>query len=135
MPNSLVAIDAESGVVVSATQVGQRPGPVEVGDGAAWVVDLDDDTVSRVNLETREVKKIRVGVGTNDVTFGEGAVWVLNPTNLTVQRIDPEFSRVTDTIAVESDGRTTADQARSPPEREQSGLSLRSASTGSTRLF
>ena len=88
--------------MVASIPVGGRPGSVEVGFDSAWVVNLDDDTVTRVDLQTRAATKtIRVSVGTNDLAAGEGAVWLSNPFDLTVQRIDPEFSRVTDTIELE----------------------------------
>ncbi len=100
--NSLVAVDPGSGKIVASIPVGGRPGPVEVGFGSAWVLNLDDDTVTRVDLQAKTVTKtISVGVGAADLTVGEDAVWVVVPVGGdAVQRLDPEFSAVTDTIAL-----------------------------------
>ena len=61
--NSLVLLDAETGRLKATFDVGGTPTSVAVGEGAAWVLNADDQTITRVDERTRAVK-----------TFGSGGV-------------------------------------------------------------
>ena len=52
--NALVLLDPRSGDVREAVAVGATPVAVALGEGAAWVVNADAQTLSRVDAETRE---------------------------------------------------------------------------------
>jgi branched-chain amino acid transport system substrate-binding protein len=73
------AIATIDGDTVTYTQVGRTPGTIAVGEGAVWVLNADDRTISKIDPETREVVAT-VGTGgiTTDLAVGEGAVWVGN---------------------------------------------------------
>lgn len=74
--NAIATIDGDS---VTYTQVGRTPSTIAVGEGAVWVLNADDRTISKIDPETREVVAT-VGTGgiTTDLAVGEGAVWVGN---------------------------------------------------------
>jgi branched-chain amino acid transport system substrate-binding protein len=104
--NALAAIDP-AGRVVSYTDVGASPSNVAVGEGAVWVLNADDQTVSRVDPETRQVAKtFGTGETPTDIAVGEGAVWIGNAPGrgqdisytASVSRIDPQSSVVTRTL-------------------------------------
>ena len=48
-PNHVGIIDPDSNELVAEVPVGARPGPLAAGEGAAWVANLDDETVSRID--------------------------------------------------------------------------------------
>ena len=59
--------------------VGQGPTAVAVGEGAVWVANTQDDTVSRIDPRTAAVTQtIPVGRRPTGVAAGDGAVWVAN---------------------------------------------------------
>jgi YVTN family beta-propeller protein len=85
------------------------PIAVTVGEGAAWVTNNDDGSVSRIDPKTnRVVARIPVGDYPNAIASGDGAVWVVargsgNEINTDLlKRIDPATNRVTDAIKVVS---------------------------------
>jgi branched-chain amino acid transport system substrate-binding protein len=104
--NALAAIDP-AGRVDSYTEVGASPSNVTVGEGSVWVLNADDQTVSRIDPETRQVvKTFGTGQTPTDIAVGEGAVWVGNAPGrgqdisytASVSRIDPQSSVVTRTL-------------------------------------
>jgi YVTN family beta-propeller protein len=95
-PNFVAVIDGEENRVVESVQVGIRPGPIAIGEGAVWVGNLDDDTVTRIDPVTRTVvKTIPVPATPDAITVGAGAVWVVNGRLGMLYRIDPEFNEPT----------------------------------------
>jgi len=100
-PNSLAIIDAESNRVTGSVPVGIRPRPVAVGAGAVWVGNLDDRTLSRVDLATRTVQQnVGLQATPTGLTTGAGAVWIANGILGTVSRFDPTVNAVVETIDV-----------------------------------
>jgi branched-chain amino acid transport system substrate-binding protein len=104
--NALAAIDP-AGRVDSYTEVGASPSNVTVGEGSVWVLNADDQTVSRIDPETRQVvKTFGTGQTPTDIAVGEGAVWVGNAPargedisyTASISRIDPQSSVVTRTL-------------------------------------
>ena len=76
--NAIAAIDG-GGEAISYTQVGNTPSTIAVGEGAVWVLNADDRTISKLDPETRQVVKTFGTSGvTTDLAVGEGAVWVGN---------------------------------------------------------
>ena len=53
--NGVVAIDPAKAEVVSLTESNSLPGNVAAGEGAAWFVKDGEDTISRIDPETKEV--------------------------------------------------------------------------------
>ena len=87
---------------------GTAPSSVVVGEGSVWVLDGDDKTVTQIDPETNEVRRVfSTSSRPTDIAAGAGAVWVGNgPTEgLTdmpesVSRIDPASGVVVNTIAL-----------------------------------
>ena len=88
-------IELPSGTVT--VPVGDDPREVAVGDGALWVSNAADDTVSRVDADTNEVSfTVRVSGAPGDLAVGgSGEVWVAGPELGAVQRIDPVTNATT----------------------------------------
>jgi DNA-binding SARP family transcriptional activator/ABC-type branched-subunit amino acid transport system substrate-binding protein/streptogramin lyase len=108
-----VALDPDSGEVVSRVPLGTTPSRVAVGNGAIWVVDADDRTISRIDSETRAVRTFSTSATPTDVAVSDGAVWIANapidPRSnaavdwlpASISRLDPESGRVVDTVKLQ----------------------------------
>src|SRR5919109_3022457 len=109
--NAIAAIDGDK---VTYTQVGKTPSTIAVGEGAVWVLNADDRTISKIDPETKEVETIGTGGVTTDLAVGEGAVWVGNgeqgdiASTTSVSRVDPDTTSVGETQVLPS-ARTTLD--------------------------
>ena len=76
-PNSVTALDAATGRVVSRTPVGENPVSVAAGSGAVWVLNGDDRTVSRIDAATGlETRTFAIGAVPTSVAVGAGSVWI-----------------------------------------------------------
>ncbi len=106
----VVALDPGSGEVRDRIALGTAPSRVAVGNGAIWVVDADDRTISRIDSETRAVRTFSTSATPIDVAVSDGAVWVANaPTDprsgasedwlpASLSRLDPDTGQVVQTI-------------------------------------
>ena len=115
--NAIAAIDGEA---VAYSQVGNTPSTIAVGEGAVWVLNADDRTISKIDLETREVvKTFGTGGIPTDLAVGEGAVWVGNGAKTTrttgypslvytasVSRLDPGTTTMGETQVLPGPRRT-----------------------------
>lgn len=88
--------------IVATIPVGRRPGGIVVAEGAVWVKNHADQTVSRIDPVTNTLTAtIRIGRGEfGYVAAGEGSIWVTNNDANTVSRIDPRSNTVVATIPV-----------------------------------
>jgi YVTN family beta-propeller protein len=59
-----------------SSQVGVLPGQIAFGERAAWVANVGDGTVWRIDAATNRIKRIQVGRQPTDVAVGFGSVWV-----------------------------------------------------------
>jgi YVTN family beta-propeller protein len=99
--NALGLIDATGEGVVAEIPVDRAPTSVARGEGAIWVTNANDGTVSRIDQVTRSVRQtITVGSSPSGIAVGAGAIWVANHFDGSVSRIDPETNTVVDTIPV-----------------------------------
>jgi YVTN family beta-propeller protein len=100
--NSVFDVDPRTNraLLTRAITVGKEPVAIAAGADSLWVANFADDTVSRIDMNTRTVTPIDVGDGPVDVAFGEGAAWVANSFDHTISRIDPETNEVTATVDV-----------------------------------
>ena len=90
----MVRIDPTTGKQVFAIQVGNGPTGIAFGDGAAWVTNSLDGTVSRIDPETNsQAAVIPVGNGPTGVAVDSRGVWVSNQFGGTLVRIDPRTNR------------------------------------------
>jgi YVTN family beta-propeller protein len=99
--DSVGSISPSDGAITATVPVGSSPSSVASGDGAVWVADYNDDTVSRIDQATDSVEGKIQGVSTpSGIAVGVGAVWVANSFAGTVSRINPAVNRVVTTIPV-----------------------------------
>jgi YVTN family beta-propeller protein len=101
----VAAIDGQEGRVASVAEFETPPSNVAVGGGAVWVLNTEDETVSRIDPRTgRAVKTFRTGGVPSDIAAGGGVVWVGHGRDtpgpnytVSVSRVDPDTGRVTHT--------------------------------------
>jgi DNA-binding SARP family transcriptional activator/ABC-type branched-subunit amino acid transport system substrate-binding protein/streptogramin lyase len=74
--NAIAAVTGDGSV--SYTDSGRRPSTIAVGEGAVWVLNADDRTISRLDPESNELRTFGTGGIPTDLAVGEGAVWVGN---------------------------------------------------------
>ena len=75
--------------------VGRSPAAVMVADGSVWVANQADDSVWRVDPNTRTViAKIHVGAQPSLLAASAGRVWVANTGDDTLMHIDTSANRV-----------------------------------------
>lgn len=101
--NSLAAIDPATNRVMAQVPVGGTPADVAVGSNAAWTINADEQTVSRIDFRTRAVRTFSTGAIPFDLATGGRALWILqgrrlsgkhpeadqNTTPTALVRIDP----------------------------------------------
>ncbi|MGI5453840.1 ABC transporter substrate-binding protein [Streptomyces sp. CA-249302] len=80
--------------------VGQSPDGLAWGAGSVWAANSGDDSVSRIDPDTRAVQLIPVGAGPVAVAVSGDDVWVANSGDRTVSRINADVNRVVDTVRV-----------------------------------
>src|SRR5205085_11656714 len=89
--------------------VGATPTAVSVGLGAVWVLNSDDQTLSRIDSRTKQVRTLGIGATPTDVAAGAGGVWVGNggklgravfagSTTTALTRLEPESGAVHATV-------------------------------------
>ena len=87
-------INASAPGAPTPIQVGQGPGPIVYGLGAAWVADAVDGTLQRID-GARRAPSTPVTIGTSPaaIAIGDGSVWVTDTGSNSVVRVDPRASR------------------------------------------
>ena len=72
-------------------EVGGRPGGVDAGTEAVWVASGDEDTVTRLDLESGDPVGPPIGVGSEPgaVAVGATADWLADNGEGAVTRIEP----------------------------------------------
>ena len=109
--NGVAAIDSGDGDVASFTESRTPPGNVAVGEGAVWVLNNEERTVSRIDPETKEVSRTFDTPGVpSELAAGEGAIWIgiagggdFSNATVSVSRLDPDSGRVTRTVRLRGD--------------------------------
>jgi virginiamycin B lyase len=74
--------------------VGVLPGQIAFGAGAAWVANVGDGTVWRIDAATNRIKRIQVGSQPTDVAIGFDSVWVPCLGRNSVWRLDAATGKV-----------------------------------------
>ena len=103
--SGVAAIDPSTGRLASLTGSETAPSNVAVGEGAVWVLNTEDTTISRIDPKTKKVVK-RFGIGgvPSDIAAGAGALWVGNGAGqqsngtVSISRVDPRSNRITRTV-------------------------------------
>ena len=75
--------------VAATIPVGSSPEILAVGEGAVWVTNSGDDTVTRIDRTNRATDSITVGSGPAGVVVDTGIVAVVNSGHDTVMIVDP----------------------------------------------
>jgi YVTN family beta-propeller protein len=104
-PNAVGVIDPETNRLVGQLGVGQRPTRLAAGAGAVWVLNADDRTISRVDVDGQRISHtiplLRTGEPAG-LAVGEGAVWLgtglYGP--LSLSRINPSFNEIVQTTSL-----------------------------------
>jgi YVTN family beta-propeller protein len=104
-PNAVGVIDPETNRLVGQVRVDRRPTRLAVGEDAAWVLNADDRTISRVDVDGRRISRSgtiplsQTGEPAG-LAVGEGAVWLgtglYGP--LSLSRINPSFDEIAQTM-------------------------------------
>ena len=77
--NSVAIIDLRSNAVAGAIPVLQAPGPIAAGAGLVWAINLDSQTVSRIDPQARRLVSTKgAGDSPGNVAGAAGEVWVLD---------------------------------------------------------
>ncbi|MEP6909503.1 MAG: BTAD domain-containing putative transcriptional regulator [Actinomycetota bacterium] len=97
--NSIGLIDPQTNQISAQIPVGGTPTSVSVGEGAVWVLNADDETISRIDPETKSVETFGTGTIPTDLAAGAGALWVGNGSSVagpinpviatTLSKLDP----------------------------------------------
>jgi YVTN family beta-propeller protein len=102
-PNAVGVIDPETNRLVGQVRVGQRPTRLAVDEDAVWVLNADDRTISRVDVDGRRIAHTFGLSGAGEpagLAAGEGAVWLgrglYGP--LSLSRINPSFNEIAQTM-------------------------------------
>jgi DNA-binding SARP family transcriptional activator/streptogramin lyase len=101
-PNHVGVIDPETGAIVAAIPVGLRPGPLAAGNGSVWVGNLQDRSLTRIDVSERSV---RGSLALYDRTptalaVSRDAVWVAHGPRGELTQVEPQFGRLVRTIPV-----------------------------------
>jgi YVTN family beta-propeller protein len=101
---SLRQIDPATNRVAATIEIGSDPSGIAVGAGAVWVTDMDDNTLSRIDLETHAVKTVPVSPSPNGVAAAEGVVWVVTSSGIgaSLLSIEPTTFAIRSTSRVPS---------------------------------
>jgi YVTN family beta-propeller protein len=105
-PNRVGVIDPETNEIVAQVPVGIKPGPIAVGDGSVWVGNLQDRTLTRIDLDKRSAAEpiSLEGRTPTGIAFGAGALWIAHGRRGQLSRVGPPFDRLSKTIDVANPG-------------------------------
>ena len=103
--NAVALLDAATGTVEDEVPVGRIPAALAAGPAAAWALNADDRTISRIDARTKRVSTFGTGGLPTDVAADGRALWVGNGARrartqfagavaTSVSRIDPRSSAV-----------------------------------------
>ena len=117
-PDSVAAIDVDTGTVTSDVPISGTPTRVTVGAGAVWVLDADRQVVYRIDPHTNATTSFGTGGVPTDLAAGERALWVGNghqtraqfvgPLATTVSRIDADSGAIQATVELPREGHATS---------------------------
>ena len=118
---ALVQVDPRTGAVLRTVPAGRTPGAVAAGEGAVWAIDVDGQTISRVDARGAAAT-FATGATPVDLAAGAGALWVASggpvggtqaagPVATVLARIDPATRTVRSRIRLPRSGGATTELA------------------------
>jgi DNA-binding SARP family transcriptional activator/ABC-type branched-subunit amino acid transport system substrate-binding protein len=78
--NSVALISPKTGELQAIFPVGGSPTRVAVGAGAVWALNADDQTVTRIDLQSHAERTFGTGGVPAEIAAGDGSLWVGNGT-------------------------------------------------------
>jgi DNA-binding SARP family transcriptional activator/ABC-type branched-subunit amino acid transport system substrate-binding protein len=72
----VAVVSPSSGTIQARVPVGTTPSAIAVGNGDVWVLNADDQTLSRIDPRTRATDTFATGATPTDLAVGPDAVWV-----------------------------------------------------------
>ena len=118
----LMGVSPATNSVLRSVDVGAGAGAVAAGEGAVWVANPLNGTVTRVDPERGVVTAtVAVGATAEPVALAPaaGAVWVANRQAQTLARIDPERAVVTERLRLGNEPRALAMAGRPRVDRRR----------------
>jgi class 3 adenylate cyclase/ABC-type branched-subunit amino acid transport system substrate-binding protein/tRNA A-37 threonylcarbamoyl transferase component Bud32 len=114
-PNAVIEFDPRNNEPVRQILVGSNPTALAVGEEAVWLLNTDDQTISRIDLESKRPKTFGSGTTPVDLAAGAGSVWIGNatvsptaevplPVLSSVSQVDPDTFGVQGTSELDSEG-------------------------------
>ncbi len=99
IPNSVAVVDPASETLAEDLQVGAAPGPIAIGDGSAWIGNVEDRTLTRIDLQSGKVLKT-LGLASAPTSLGTtaGLVWIGNGFAGTLSRVLTAYDQLTSPI-------------------------------------
>ena len=99
IPPAIAVVDPDTNRVIASIETGSKPATITAGDGAVWVGDTRDGTVTRIDSADRSVvKTIGIGAPAVDIAASGGSVWVATGGFGTVVQLDSELNAEVHTI-------------------------------------
>ena len=111
--NHVGIIDPANNEIVDQVQVGIRPKAIAAGDGAVWVGNLDERSLTKIDAR----KRTPLGTFPLDnqtptgITVGAGSVWVAHGALGKLSQVDEQFGQVAETIDVAGEALGTSNGA------------------------
>jgi len=86
--NSVAVVDPVSDALIQDLPVGSAPGPIVVADGSAWVGNVDDHTLTRIDVQSgRTLKTFGLSAAPTSLCATPGTVWIGNGFLGTLSRV------------------------------------------------
>jgi DNA-binding SARP family transcriptional activator/ABC-type branched-subunit amino acid transport system substrate-binding protein len=116
----VAVVSPSSGAVQARLPVGATPSAVAVGHGHVWVLNADDQTLSRIDPRTRAIDTFATGATPTDLAVSQDAVWVGSGGRVkrvqarglvatALARLDPDTHAPRATIALPRERQTVSD--------------------------
>jgi YVTN family beta-propeller protein len=116
-PNSVAVIDPGANRLIRAVAVGRTPTSIAYGEGAVWVLNSGEQTVSRLDPKTGDVQRTdRAPEGATELAVGAGSLWI-GTNHLTVARIDPQSALPKPTVLLPDAANVGGEAARVAADR------------------
>jgi YVTN family beta-propeller protein len=91
--DALQRIDPKTNKLAATFKLGSDPTGVAVGEGAVWVIHLDDNRISKIDPRRNAVVATGSAPGPRAVAVGGGSIWIANADG-TVTQLDPAGANV-----------------------------------------
>jgi YVTN family beta-propeller protein len=98
--NSVAVADLDTTSVVDEIPVGARPSGIAIGEGSVWVGNRDDNTLLRIDPESRRVERtIGLAVEPREVAVAGKRVWIASSAG-SVVRVNPSLNEIEGTLTL-----------------------------------